>query len=194
VSETVLPRRAVRQPRPMLNPRGDCAACCLAGVLGWSDVGRVYAEIQGEVRAPSWEITRRNLWTAYSRGLVDRIIDTVPIWPEYASQMQRGMPAVASASEWFGYVRMAVEAGYYGLAEIAFSKSPTDPTDHEVLICGAREIRVPAGDGCSVRRDEILVSCSASHPDGQWVDVREFLRWGGYNVLLVRPVRTPGEG
>lgn len=186
--KAVLPRRAVPQPHPMLNPRGDCAACCMAGMLGWSDIGRVYADLQGgEVRAPSWEITRRNLWNAYSRGLVDRIVDTVPIWPEHPSQMQRGMPAIASSLEWFNYVRMAVEAGYYGLAEVAFSKQPTDPTDHEVLICGAREIRP---EGCGAVKTEVLVSCSASHPEGRWVEVRDFLRnWGGYNVLLVRPVK-----
>lgn len=189
--ETVLPRRAVPQPHPMINARGDCAACCLAGVLGWSDIRRVYDEIQGgEVRAPSWPCVRTNLWTAYSKDLVDRIIDTVPIWPEIPAQMHRGMPATASALEWFAYVRMAVEAGYYGLAEIAFSRSSTDPTDHEVLICGARERREPRSEGCSVVIQEILVSCSASSPDGRWVAVREFLRWGGYNVLLVRPV-TP---
>lgn len=36
MTEVVLPRRAVPQPQPPVNPGGDCGACVFAGLTGLS--------------------------------------------------------------------------------------------------------------------------------------------------------------
>lgn len=186
VGEVVLPRRALPQPRPGIMPRGDCAGCCFAGLTGWP-IERVYAEIYDRQDAPSNPVTRTYLHAALALGLLDRLDDTVPVWHGWDAQMQWGLPGRSMALGWWGRVRMAIDAGYYGLAEVCFAKTPDAPTDHVVLICGAREVYPPAGE-CGAIHHEILVSCSAAHPDGVWVEVGDFLRsWGGFNLFLARP-------
>ncbi len=167
-------------------PRGDCAGCCFAGLTGWP-IERVYAEIYDRQDAPSNPFIRRYLHAALAAGALDRLADETPIWMAEESQMWWGMPARTMALGWWQRVRMAIDAGYYGLAEVCFAKTADAPTDHVVLICGAREIYPPAGE-CGAIREEILVSCSATHPEGRWVSVRDFLReWGGFNLFLARP-------
>lgn len=186
--QIVLPRRVRPQPQPHLHPEGDCGPCVLAGLLDW-EVRDVYERLyDGKPRSLSREDMRRALWG--SRGF-DRIIEEAPLgWTVYEAHRAFGSPAHLQGLGWFGYIRMAVEAGYYGLAQVSYRKlGPTGPgTDHWVLLCGARERHPPAGQGGTIAQ-EVLVSCSAkSSPDEEWVDAHEFLRSrGGFNLLLARP-------
>jgi hypothetical protein len=187
VSEVVLPRRVLPQPVPFINQGGDCSACVLGGLLGLPSVEATYEQYGRELS--NWWGFRTALWTASTRGHVDRILDDPPIWLPHTPAFQTfGLPGHMNNLAWFNYVRMGLEAGYYGCAGVSFHKSGPlgDGADHKILIVGARELREPS-------RQEILVSCSArSTPDEEWVEVRDFLRHrGGHNVVLVRPAPEP---
>jgi hypothetical protein len=203
--EVVLPRRVVPQPQPFVVPGGDCGACVLAGILETS-VTRVYEDIyRGRKEALSRPELENVLREIERKGLLDRLVIDVPLWPpSWRMSLAFGHAGHLSFPEWFAYVRMAMDAGYYGIASVIFDRSGVGTkvppnTDHVVLICGARTVEVPLDHMPGVSRfdEEVLVSCSArSSPNEEWVEVRDFLATrGGYNLILVRPRSAPrGDG
>lgn len=190
ISEVILPRRALPQPSPKIVEGGDCGPCCLAGMAN-KTIQEVYDLQEDGPEAFSWPKAVRTLHEAKRQGWLDRFIDDIPIWTQWKSKMQFGMPSWDSNLEWFGYVTMAIDAGYYGFCSVNYDgKGPLVDSDHVVLICGVRELTVPhktvKGAACIV--PELLVSCSATCPEGRWEEHREFLtKRGGYNILLARP-------
>ena len=192
----VLPLRVRPQPQPHLAEGGDCAACVLGGLLGL-EVPEVYDQIlDGKLEAtsrPEWEEMLQN---AEQEGTVSRVILDVPFWnfPTYYGAF--GPSGYLNFPEWFRYVRMALEAGYYGVASVVYDKTGASgeippATDHVILICGAREVEVPHPTlPSSTIQNEVLISCSAkSSPDEEWVNTKQFLvERGGYNIMLVKPV------
>lgn len=193
--EIVLPLRSHPQPQPHLADGGDCAACCIAGLCGIRPE-QVYTKLlDGKIESPSRPETLAILRNAEEKGLIQRINDDVPTWhiPHY--YMAFGPSGYLNHPEWFRYMRMAFEAGYYGLASVVFDKTGSEgkippETDHVVLLCGTRIHAIPHPTlPSSHLKEEILVSCSAkSSPNEEWVGVKEFLaERGGYNVILVKP-------
>jgi hypothetical protein len=187
--QVVLPLRVRPQPVPHLNPGGDCGACVLAGLLGL-EPAQVYERLcAGKVESIGYPEMQR-LLRAHPE-LFDRAVWEAPLgWPVYDIQRAFGAPAHLQGSAWFAYVRMAIDAGYYGIANVDFRRGGTTGygPDHWVLICGARLRPPPPGESGRVWQ-EVLVSCSAkSSPDEEWVDAHDFLRErGGFNLLLARP-------
>lgn len=195
LGEKVLPLRSARQPAPAINKGGDCGFCCVAGILQIS-VGEAYQffpkkeEDGSGNRGLSWYGMRELLWSLVTEHQkLDRIIDRVPFW--MASSGLRQFDMHCDNLAWFAYARMAIDAGYYGLASIRHDGTgPLVDSDHWVLFCGARERREPhpTVQNASVIKQEILASCSATCPAGKWVEPREYLRrHGGFNALWVRP-------
>jgi hypothetical protein len=186
--ESILERRAHAQPKPHIVALGDCGACVLGGALGIS-IERVYNELVGKRETISHHEMRRLLRVA-APGLADRLIEDPAEWRSAtaASMAAFGRPADYESLAWFNYVRMAVDAGYYGLAQVDFARQggrARGGPAHWVLICGARTKGAVTGE---VLTGEVLVSCSARNPAGEWIEARTFLRdCGGYNVLFVRP-------
>lgn len=197
---TVLPRRVVPQPLPEVHPGGDCGACVLGGLMGL-DVAEVYRRYgehdeDGAPRAFSYLTMERALWKAEQEGRLDRLITDVPLWPDRSARLLPwGLPGWCQNLAWFRYVRMAIDAGYYGIANVVHAKSgPLGVPDHWVLLVGARvrtERRTTdAGTDYWTSEHEVLVSCSSTTTsDEEWVVERDFLRErGGFNLLLARPV------
>ncbi len=183
--ETVLPRRAVPQPHPHVVKNGDCGACVLGGALGLP-VEEVYDRLKSGRECINRGEMARMLRVACHEGIADRMIEAPAEWPSYQHFGQPfGRLAYLQSLDWFNYVRMAIDAGYYGLAEVNLSYSVPHETDHWVLICGARTEGGVVGKKLT---GEVLVSCSARNPSGEWVEAREFLKErGGFNLLFVRP-------
>lgn len=188
--KVVLPRRVQPQPTPDIHPGGDCGACVIGGALGIS-VPEVYRRFQSTGVTSHYEM-RRLLRCSVSEGLADRIIEEPCEWDSHGQHWRSfGLPAFMQSLPWFNQVRMAIDAGYYGLAQVDFSRrgltGPTLDTDHWVLLCGART----EGSVCGkTLTGEVLVSCSARSSAGrdEWVEARDFLTHrGGYDVLFVRP-------
>lgn len=135
----------------------------------------------------------------YEHGRIEVLIEDTPMWPRsiYAGHATFGFPGHLMGMEWFAYVRMALEAGYYAAAWVDHTRSGPlgDGSDHVVLICGARERveRHPTVEGASTIHQEVLVSCSSrTTPDEEWVKRVDMLRdRGGFNVVLVRPKAAP---
>lgn len=193
-SEVVLPRRAIPQPTPVISPHGgDCGPCALGGVLGWSSPRDVYDRLrEGETKAFTWWDMRHAVATAGWQGLIDRSIGDVPLWPfeRHPGHLCFGLTGAMMSDAWFRYVRLAIDAGYYGLAQVDQSREgPESETDHYVVIAGARFVFVPHADGGGSYLEEILVSDSARcGPAEEWIEARRFIRErGGYNVILLRP-------
>lgn len=185
----ILPGRALTQPRPHHNPPGDCGACCLGGLFGLS-VPEVYAQLnEGRVQGFSWPGMRSALHRARSLGLVTRISTEPPMWPVYDAHRAFGQLGSAQALGWQQLAWMALGAGFYGLAEVDFAgRGPGHLPDHTVLLCGIRELWPAPGEQGAIHT-EVLVSCSARHPEGKWVGVHDFLsKYGGFHALWARPV------
>jgi hypothetical protein len=122
--------------------------------------------------------------------LSDYMVDT-PFWIPNHGEGYYGMPGFMVSLQWYRYLRMALQAGYYALSNVVHDKNaPYHPPDHAVLLVGARthweEGSIPNSRSGSF---EILVSCSSTKtPDEEWVEVCSFLRdRGGYNIYLARP-------
>jgi hypothetical protein len=192
--EKVLPRRVICQPVPFVQQGGDCGACVRGGLLGVGTVNEVYEQyMDGKAASFHWASMRDALYRAESRGLIDRMISDVPVWPWRIHEpfCEWGFHAGFMSLAWFRYVTMAIDAGYYGLALVDINKKGPfgGGTDHWVMICGAR-MRRREVEGGACFDDEILVSCSSTRtPDEEWVDAGKFLiERGGFNLLLARPI------
>lgn len=201
LSEIILPRRAVPQPSPGLSAGGDCGACVIAGVLGIS-VAEAY-ELQDKDERPvnakdqpypfSWQGMGHALKCWGRDALTDGVITETPLWPWEAwhNNMPWGLVGWQQNMAWWNYVRMGLLGGFYGIIQMDIDgRGPMFDHNHWQLICGARLNFVPhpTMDGCGRYDQDILVSCSARHPEGKWYDSRTFLRErGGFNVIMVRP-------
>jgi hypothetical protein len=87
---------------------------------------------------------------------------------------------------WFNYVRLAIDAGYYGVAQVDFGGAGGPDTNHWVLICGARTKGAIANEFIT---GDILASCSVTGE--KWYEAKDFLkRMGGCDVLFVRPAKS----
>ena len=182
----VLPRRAVPQPKPRINSGGDCVACVLAGLVD-TDVPAMYEMLKTPTGEGVTDIYRQRdaLNLLYYGGHLDRVVLDVPEWPVHDLCRSWGRPAWTLALEWCHYTLMALDAGYYGVGLVDYHKKGPfgDGTNHMVLICGYREVSEE-----SRIQQQILVSCSAAHPQGEWVEVRDYLKhWGGYYTRFARP-------
>lgn len=192
----ILPRRVVRQPKPNLNPGGDCGACVLAGVLQLEGPQGVYDQfMDGKPQSLGWHEQADLLGKLYWNGVLDRVITDVPHWPNEAPPFLQafGISAVQQSMAWFRYMRMAFDAGYYGVLPWDYSGSGPlgHGTDHVVLACGVREESVALDNGVGRIEQQILISCSAAHPEGKWYSKLDILkRHGGFNAILVRPVSS----
>jgi hypothetical protein len=202
--EVVLPKRVIQQPVPNVQPGGDCGACVIAGLTGLA-VPEVYERFEcwkryfGETmeqalarREPTlgWHemVSLLHQGLAHDAGFFDRTITDVAFWPcEIEMIMQYGRPSVNMALEWFAYLRMGLDAGYYAIANVDHGKKG-GPADHWILIAGAREVW-PEESG--VIHQQLLVSCSSrSTPDEEWVNAHDFLKErGGFNLLFARPIK-----
>lgn len=178
--EIVLPRRARLQPRPEIHQGGDCGACVLGGVLDL-EVAEIYRRFDSKGLTHLGEM-QRCLRCAASDGIADRIVENYCTWRTYMRE-SFGHPAFFNYLDWFNYVRMAIDAGYYGLAEVDMHGDVYPDTNHWILICGARTKGCVMGETLT---GEILVSCSVSGE--RWWEAREFLKTkGGFCTLFARP-------
>lgn len=110
------------------------------------------------------------------------MLDEPAEWRAYLGR-SFGQPGHFAYVAWFNYIRMAIDAGYYGVAMVNYAGTGEPETNHWLLICGARtEGAVHRGPITG----EILTSCSVR--GDKWYEAREFLKnMGGYDALLIRP-------
>lgn len=184
-NEVILPRRAAPQPVPHLNSKGDCGPCCLASVIGETPQ-QIYASYFNSVpQGLTYYDLSVVLQAALREKKLDRLVLEHPQWSVSLNQQVFGSPAWLVSKEWFAWVRMALDAGYYAFALVSMDqRGPVVLPDHYMLICGAREVEVSA----TLWVEEILVSCPAGFPEGRWFEARPFLmRYGGFNCFLARP-------
>lgn len=179
----VLPLRATPQPSPHLIAGGDCGACVLGGLLGLT-VPEVYERFvvarYKQMQSVHYDCMRDALERACEAAVLD-----APLWPVDAEWRAFGLDGMNQYGKWQRYVRMALEAGYYGVTCVdqGGRGSASHGGNHWQLLCGWR----PDPTGVTVI-DEVLVSCSARHPDGRWISARDYThQHGGLNVLLARP-------
>lgn len=156
----------------------------LGGLLGMTPAEvYIHFEFDPTKQDISFDRMRQALYDARK---FDRKVTHFPEWPQSVEMMRTyGNPSWNQAMAWYEYVRMGLDAGYYGIAQVDHSKKGRAP-DHWVLIVGAHEI-YPEEAGAI--REQVFVSCSSrSTPDEEWVDIRDFLRdRGGFNLYLARP-------
>jgi len=204
ITKVVLDRRVIKQPIPQLNDGGDCGACVLGGLLdlggdSTAQIGKIYvAFCESEAKSISQPKMLSILGEIKSRGLVEEFIHNVPIWQRPDSVSQFGSPGWTMASQWYQYIKMAIRAGYYGMAMVTSKgRGNHAELDHWVMICGFRQREIPNPHTrnskdpkmreSTIITQEILISNSSiKAKDERWIETRDFLkRFGGYNAILV---------
>lgn len=196
-AEVILPRRAHAQPSPRRVALGDCGACALGGLLGIT-VDQTYTLVCGPRSFPlpsgpqsiGWQTMCEVVEASETAGRLSRALVDIPHWNVGGAHMTWGLSAMWQSRPWWKLAMTAMDAGLYGLACVSSVGGGADSEgpDHWVLIVGYRvRVESPGGDSEREHR-ELLVSCSARHPEGKWVGRREFLeKWGGFNTIWARP-------
>jgi len=195
IDQKILPLAALPQPVPSIYKGGDCGACVLGGLLlpDYHDVEVVYTICRGDVDSFAYTTMTNSLFHARANGLIRDFIHSVPTWGRPECFMQYGTTSWQVANEWFDYIKIAILAGYYGVASVdAFGKS--GEIDHWVLMKGFRIRAIPIKGHPKAKRiskDLLISNSSTQRPDLKWIPVARFLRkHGGYNAILVRPLQT----
>jgi len=204
-----LPRRPPKNPQPCINPVGDCGACVLAGVMGFS-VEQAYEEHESGYYGrgpldptPAREIEKRSAFSYHSMrstlnrlhadGRLDRAILDTPVWLLGANVEMNGSfgpHAGVQSMEVERYWLAMFDAGYYGITQVVMHGGGIEKSiDHWVMLCGYRQ-RVEDGD--SRIYQEFLIGDSAlSYPQERWIDTQDFLRsHGGFMAFFARPLPT----
>jgi hypothetical protein len=191
--EVVLPRRVVQQEVPPLYEGGDCGACVIAGLVDMSvaDVYTLSERHRKQKLSPfCWHSAYYTLHELLTMGRLDRLITKVPFWGDNDSRRYFGDPSWMQGGNWWDWVAMGVDAGYYGLMHYNMEGLGAEGLpNHYVMVVGAREVEVPSGKGWFVQK-ELLISCSSSRTPVEpwWIAVQDLLRLhGGFNVVLARP-------
>lgn len=207
ILKIVLPRRVIKQPMPQINKGGDCGACVLGGIIKIKGddssvkVAKVYVTYcESEAKSISQPKMLNILYNVKANGIIEEFIHNVPIWQRPDSVSQFGSPGWTMAAQWYQYIKMAIRAGYYGMAMVTSRGRGNDSElDHWVMICGFRQREIPNphtrnSEDPKIREStiitqEILISNSSTKAkDERWIEARDFLkRFGGYNAILVLP-------
>jgi hypothetical protein len=164
--------------------------------LTGKDVPQVYADLRdGKVDSIGF-VEMQHVLRQFDAEYWSGYLDEYPLsWSGlFNPWLAFGLQARHQQLSWFKYVQMAMEAGYYGLANVDFHRKGASGQgpNHWVLLCGFQTVRVEFPGGGARMDNQVLVSCSAtSSPDEEWVNVGDFLtNRGGFNLLLVRPTLT----
>lgn len=193
INQKILPLQVLPQPEPAVYDGGDCGACVLGGLLppDYHDVTLVYTVCKGDTKSFSYSAMTHSLFEAQARGLIEDFIHRVPFWNRPEAFMQYGTVGWMVANEWFDYIKIALLAGYYGLAPVdSFGRG--GEIDHWVLIKGFRVREIPVKGNPKARKiikDLLISDSSTQRPDLRWIQVSRFLKkHGGYNAILVKPL------
>ena len=192
-NSVLLKKRVIPQPLQALNTAGDCGACVLGSLFNLS-IKEVYERFNnGEPKGFTIVDLRNILLDTNNRKYFERAVTDVPYWQVKNTDQAFGNPSWNQSQEWFNYIRMGLDGGYYPIPLVHYKKGGCfSIVDHVVMICGCREKMEPLPRlNTHIIKPQILVSCPATTSlDEEWVDVKDFLKErGGFNCLLVRPLQ-----
>ena len=198
--------KPIKQPKPRINPGGDCGACCLVGLIDWNkeDIPKLYKSIlrdyyggkKREIGAIDWYDLKEkaNNYLHWEKGLISPImIDRPNIAKleenEIYFNQHHTLPWL-SDELWVQMVKTYLEAGYIGMTTINFdgeyNQEKMKGTNHWVLINGLKQKWIKEGNTKKAKK-EVRIGCSVK--GNYWVDVRDFLKnYGGYTVAFIRKI------
>ena len=119
----------MKQPSPSIVDGGDCGACVLAGVFNLT-VEEAYDDLLGKRDAVSYQEMHGAIYESHHRKLCTDFVDEVPLWINAVSnsRLNVGAPSWMMSLQWFDYIKMAIQAGYYGVASVDFDKTVVTKT------------------------------------------------------------------
>lgn len=202
MEDVINSERSLSQPKPVIAKGGDCWACVIGGMTGFS-VQDVYDKLNEGEKVASYSCIEAVLYRAKDLDTVKWFYNETPHWTSYDEHRAFGDEAILQRLGWISWVHMALLSGHIGYASVVHNgvlRVTKDDyhgwvggrTNHAVMICGIRERRTPhkTMKGCARIDNEVLISCSASHPEGKWINVNNFLlNYGGFNPIWVMPNR-----
>jgi len=202
-----LPTRSTPQPSPGILPGGDCAYCCLSGIMGIS-VLEAYEHVdklrkeEGQTRLGKDRNSLSNhcfsivaeYWNEEIRS--DRryrqaaeIFAVPELMNVHPMRQMYGAPSWEMSSTWFESVYATLDRKYVLMASIDFEgkgprKHSCGGTNHAVLIVGAyTKLRAHEKVPGAYHVDQMLqISCSVR---GLWeIETYDFLfDYGGFNCV-----------
>ena len=216
IKQVVLPRRALRNPQPSMNPGGDCGACALAGVLGVSVPVAYSYHCSGNYHSGE-PISRVSPFSIYSMqktleslvndwdthmdrvGLLEHVVVDIPIWPYDSSLLLNASFGMRGNLMycWRANARAMLHGGYYGIGQVqhgGFSETPNLNTygtsNHWILIVGHRIVHESREHSRSLHEELLISDSSLAMPAEQWINCNDFQsRWGGFATLWAKPAK-----
>lgn len=188
-----LERMVPRNPSPSIVPGGDCGACVLAGLLGSSNPRDGYLFDRKNAPAAYEHFSMKETLTGlyYQKEALIHIVMEPPVWlPGHSFELWKGLPAISMSLEWFAYITMAIQAGYYGIASVSHNGEGRH-SDHFIMIAGVKN-EVHYDDEsrtCGVHKNFLLIrDSSLAHEPEYWLEVGTYLEYyGGFNTFLAKP-------
>lgn len=195
----LLPAISSQQPHPNILSGGDCAYCCLAGIMR-TDVIEAYEYVDRFRSASngSMEKERRSLsnscmrkiaevWNKSQTSQVTPKLDAKELCQKmWECKQPWGAPSWEMTGAWSDKVYEILKKDYALMASIDFEgKGPRfkdRETNHAVLIIGLKDVYRRIDDHCSAIDTILTISCSVR---GIWTcEVSEFLfKYGGFNSV-----------
>lgn len=166
-------------PHANINPQGDCAPACIAGISGKTiqDIYKLNGRIDG--LAYSDVIRVLNLL-----GLeYENFLPSYKMHSDNPEYFEFGMPSHRNFNAWWELSVNRMQQGMVGLAKVHPNglANIEDYTNHFVIICGLEKRQEHSAKDLSV-----MISCPTK---GEYeVPVKDFLwKYGGYNSIWVKP-------
>ena len=164
----------------MLNDKGDCAPCCIAGIskASLTEIYDIVGGVKNGLAYIDIIYILDKLHIAH-----ENYLPSDNMWSNNPEYFTFGRPSWYNFQGWWKLSEQRMNRGFVGLANVNFNGKANieDYTDHFVLIYGLEQKSEMAKDKL------VLISCSAK---GEYkIAVKDFLwKHGGYNTIWAKPI------
>jgi hypothetical protein len=195
----LLPVHSNPQPHPNILSGGDCAYCCLSGIMNTTVLEAYeYVDRYRLISNGTMEKERRSLSNSCMRKLAEvwNKSQTSQVTPKldakelcgniWECKQPWGAPSWEMTGSWSDKVYEILKKDYTLMASIDFEgrgpRFKDRETNHAVLIIGLKDVMRRIDDNCSAIDTILTISCSVR---GMWTcEVSEFLfKYGGFNSV-----------
>ena len=200
----------IKQPKPRINEGGDCGACCIAGIIGYT--AEQLPKLYKNILKPYYGGTPREVGSVNWADLLDKtskfmhnklqitepvVIDNINFNdvekhniyhnPYYSTPWNLIKPYIHK-------LRTYLEAGYIAMTTIKYdgTANPLDfkGTDHWVIINGVKKETTKVKLDSGYRYDvEFKVKIGCSVKGQYWINAEKLIKnHGGFNLAFIRKI------
>lgn len=198
VRSILLPVSSNQQPHPGILAGGDCAYCCLSGIMNttvleayeYVDKLRLTSDAMEKERRSLSNICMRKIAEVWNKSQTSQVtpkLDAKELCHDiWECKQPWGAPSWEMSHVWAKKVYEILKNDYTLMASIDFEgrgpRFKDRETNHAVLIIGLKDVMRRIDDNCSAIDTILTISCSVR---GIWTcEISEFLfKYGGFNSV-----------